>query len=279
MFVLSDQQLSFFETFGFLSFPGLLSDCAQEIIDTFESVWRGHGGGHAGRDHDGTRRSCIVPFIDQHERLCALLDDERIHGILTGILGDDFNYVGSDGNYYAGDTAWHSDGWGKAVRFVKVAFYLDEVTRTTGCLRVIPGSHHLQDVFANTLQTAVRQSQDKWGVNGSEVPALALETRPGDVVLFNHDLKHASFGGGTRRRMFTINCSGRFPEDEEHITMLKNYISAHARFWIDRVYGEKMTTTAGPQRMRHLEQVCAHDGHLAELAAKARLEMPEPSRG
>lgn len=279
MFALTKQQKTFFETFGFLSFPGLMADCIDGIIDVFEAIWDDHGGGHAGKEHDGERRSCIVPFIDQHERLCALLDDERIHGILTDVLGEDFNYVGSDGNYYAGDTGWHSDGWGKNIRFVKIAFYLDRVTKDTGCLRVIPGSHHLDDVFANNLQNDIRQSDEKWDMVGADVPALALETTPGDVVMFNHNLKHAAFGGGARRRMFTINCSARFPEDAEHIEMLKNYIGAHARFWTDRVYGEKMVETAGPTRMKHLEQVRAHDGHLAALAAKARIEMPEPSRG
>ncbi|MBT3605676.1 MAG: hypothetical protein HN521_21645 [Candidatus Latescibacteria bacterium] len=279
MFALTEPQKVFFETFGFLSFPGLLSDCIDEIIDVFEAVWDDHGGGHAGKVHDGEKRSCIVPFIDQHERLCALLDDERIHGILSDVLGEDFNYVGSDGNYYAGDTGWHSDGWGKDIRFVKIAFYLDRVTKDTGCLRVIPGSHHLDDVFANDLQNNIRQSDEKWEMAGTEVPALALETTPGDVVMFNHNLKHASFGGGARRRMFTINCSARFPEDEEHVEMLKNYISAHARFWTDRVYGETMVATASSARMKHLEQVRAYDGHLAALAAKAREEMPEPSRG
>jgi hypothetical protein len=279
MFLLSEQQKAFFETFGFLSFPGLMADVKDEIVNAFEAIWADHGGGHGGKPHDGERRSCIVPFIDQHERLCALLDDERIHGILAGVLGDDFNYVGSDGNYYAGDTGWHSDGWGKSVRFVKIAFYLDHVTRDTGCLRVIPGSHHLDDGFANALQAGVRSSDEKWGITGKDMPAVALETKPGDVVLFNHNLKHAAFGGSASRRMFTINCSARFPEDEEHIAFLKKYISAHARFWIDRIYGEKMVATAGPDRMRHLEQVRAHDGHLAELAAKCRAEMPEPARG
>ena len=36
---------------------------------------------------------------------------------------------------------------------------------------------------------------------------------------------------------------------------------------------------AGPQRMRHLEQVMANDGHMAELARQARERMAEPSRG
>ena len=35
----------------------------------------------------------------------TLLDDPRIHDIAASILGDDFNYMGSDGNFYVGDTA------------------------------------------------------------------------------------------------------------------------------------------------------------------------------
>lgn len=35
----------------------------------------------------------------------------RINAIATQLLGEDFNYMGSDGNYYVGDTGWHSDGW------------------------------------------------------------------------------------------------------------------------------------------------------------------------
>ena len=118
--LLTRQQLAFFDTFGYLCLSGLMSDVIDDVIDAFEQVWTDRGGGHDGKPHDGERRSCIVPFIDQHERLCALLDDPRINGLLVDLLGADYNYVGSDGNYYAGDTVWHSDGWGKTVRFVKI---------------------------------------------------------------------------------------------------------------------------------------------------------------
>lgn len=276
---LTDEQHRFFDTFGYLGFPGMMAYCIGEIIDAFEQIWSDHGGGHHGATHDDARRSCIVPFIDQHPRLCALLDDGRIHGLLCSLLGDDFNYTGSDGNYYAGDTSWHSDGWNRVPgqRFVKVAFYLDEVRRDSGCLRVIPGSHQVDTPYADDLQEHIRQIPETWGVDGAGLPAQALETNPGDVVCFNHNLKHAAFGGSSRRRMFTINCSRRFAEAD--LPQFRDYISGHARFWADRLYGETMVATATPGRMVHLEQGMANDGHLAELAAKARQEMPEPSRG
>jgi hypothetical protein len=276
--ILSEQRRAFFQTFGFLAFPGLFADDIAAVTQAFEDVWERHGGGHAGKAHDGTARSALVPFIDQDERLCALLDDPRIVEIASGLLGDDFNYSGSDGNFYVGDTRWHSDGWRlNGVRHIKMAFYLDPVGANSGCLRVIPGSCHTEDRFAQLLQGEIRQSQELWGIDGRAVPAVALETQPGDLILFDHNTKHASFGGNARRRMFTINLSERYPV--ELLPELRDNIGGAARFWIDRVYGETMVRTAGPERMRHLEQVMANDGHLAELSRQAREKMAEPARG
>ena len=51
-----------------------------------------------------TRVHRLGPFIDQHPTLCALLDDPRISGAFASVLGDDFTYWGSDGNFFAGNT-------------------------------------------------------------------------------------------------------------------------------------------------------------------------------
>ena len=107
-FSLSEQQIRFFETFGYLGFPGLMADRIDEITEAFEAVWSERGGGHNGQPHAGEARSCIVPFIDQSAALSSLIDDPRIHALAATLLGDDFNYMGSDGNYYVGDTGWHS---------------------------------------------------------------------------------------------------------------------------------------------------------------------------
>jgi hypothetical protein len=291
---LSNQQLAFFQTFGYLAFRGLFASEIASITGVFEDVWQEHGGGHAGRAHDGTARSALAQFIDQDARLCALLDDPRITGIATDLLGEDFNFSGSDGNFYVGDTRWHSDGWRKnGMLHIKMALYLDPVTAETGCLRVIPGSFLPDDQFSSALQSSVKliptdtqfsdpqssdpESQGPWGVRGRDVPAVALESEPGDLLVFNHNLKHGSFGGGTRRRMFTMNLCQHYPD--ELLPELREMIAGGARFWVERVYGEAMIQSAGPERMRHLEQLLANDGHLADLSRKAREGMPEPARG
>ena len=274
----TDQQMAFFNTFGFLYFPGLLADCVDKIINEFEAVWTAHGGGHHGKLHDGQNRSCILPFPDQSEYLSSLLDDPRIHDIAASICGDDFNYTSGDGNFYAGDTNWHSDGYdGKRILSIKIAFYLDPLTRDAGALRVIPGSHRVDNAYADALQRDIRESGTIWGLPGHEVPALILETTPGDIVVFNHNLKHAAFGGSERRRMYTMNFCRRYPEDR--LDELRTKLGHEARFWIDRIHGEAMIRTAGPERMVHLEQVMANDTHLGELSWKLQKTMEEPSRG
>lgn len=276
---LKESQRRFFETWGYLVLPGLVADRIEEITQEFEAVWRDRG-----VIHDGTKRSCIVPFIDQRERLCGLLDDPRIEGLLTGLLGPDANYLGGDGNYYTGDTAWHSDGFHHVGEYLKVAFYLDPVGRDTGCLRVIPGTHRLQnqppagsdDPGWDARQA--RNCRELWGIEPQDVPSIPLESRPGDVVAFNHNLMHASFGGSARRRMFTMNFC-RHCETPEEIADLEGFINAQARFWVDHLHSDVMRSTATPQRMRHLRQVMENEGQLAVLSAKARAEMPEPARG
>lgn len=274
---LTDHQLAFFNAFGFLHFPGLLNDRIDRIVTEFEALFAGKGGGHHGQKHEGKARSCIVPFIDQSEYLSSLLDDPRILAITASTCGDDFAYCSSDGNYYVGDTGWHSDTISPTYPYVKIALYLDPLTRDTGALRVIPGSHMFGDYFADGVHRQIGRSDEHWNVAGRDIPAVALETNPGDVVCFNQNTKHASFGGNQWRRMFTINVTSRFTEDR--MGDMRNYISSFARFWVDRVYGDAMVKSASPERMKHLEQIMANDGFLAELTAQARATMPEPSRG
>src|SRR5262249_4032453 len=158
---------------------------------------------------------------------------------------------------------WHSDGRHAQLRFVKIAFYLDPVDASTGALRVIPGSHHVGDSYGDGAvaalvpwvgaesdeneETAMAHWQSApermFGLPGSKLPAVALESSPGDVVAFNHNLLHSSWGGSSRRRMFTINLCERATDDL--IPELRAYIASYARFWIDSVIGPAMLVHAG----------------------------------
>ena len=79
-------------------------------------------------------------------------------------------------------------------------------------------------------------------MTGDQIPAVALESNPGDVLVFNHRIKHSSWCGSDRRRMFTMNFSERYPD---HLTdHLKEVLGDEARFFIDRIHGPAMVKTA-----------------------------------
>lgn len=242
------QQRAFFETYGILRLPGLLKNEVAGIIAEFETVFAAHG-----RHADGTRRRTIVPFVDQSADLCRLLDHPGILAAVGNLIGPDFNYVSSDGNYYTGDTGWHRDSLYQSSSYLKLALYLDRVTKDTGCLRVVPGSHH--DAALKIFDgAALPAAESLWGVHGRDLPAFPLENEPGDVLLFNHRVLHSSWGGGTERRMFTMNL-GRRAKDPKELDDLISYISYHMRgHGMPAPYGQAMLETASPARMVHLTQ-------------------------
>ena len=262
---LTPQQSAFYDTFGFLAFSGLFAAQVDVISAAFERMWI-----DSGRTHDHTERSYIEPFADRSEYLAKLIDDPRISGVVSSLLGSDYNYTSSNGNYYVGDTAWHSDqALDAPYHSVKIAVYLDPVGEQTGCIRVIPGSCHSGDAFSNGLHEVVpltrhNHSEEVWAVHGSHLPAHPIVSTPGDMILFNHKTKHSSWGGGTQRRMFTYNfeqhfCGAQLPH------LIKALTASVAPRGV--VYGDAMLRTAGPQRMRHLEQrlqVAREQGLISE---------------
>ena len=67
--------------------------------------------------------------------------------------------------------------------------------------------------------------------------------------------------------------------NDDELDLLRDHISTFSRFGAERAYGDIMIKTASPERMVHLEQRLANDGHLAELTRKAKQQMEEPARG
>ena len=270
---LTDHQIKIFDTFGYLVLPGILKDSADWIIQEFHQVFSSR------KDvvHDGSKRTMFpLTFIDQNEKLCTLLDDPRIVGICKGLLGDDFLYEGGDGNFYSGDTGWHSDnmpnmGMYKALRHIKIAFYLDPLTRDTGALRVIPGSHIPGDQFSESLQKEIKNL-----CHGRDIPSVAFETKPGDLAIFNHNLQHASYGGGKNRRMFTMNLCA-YAHSPEQIKELETEWQNYGTMGATKFHSEIMIRTASPERMQHLKPLHSLEPMMAEYARKANENKLEKS--
>ena len=77
---LTEHQVNFFNTFGYLSIPGMLSPSEIEwITKEFEISIQEFGGG---RQHNGTHRTMFGGPIEHRPRLCTLLDDDRLKGLI-----------------------------------------------------------------------------------------------------------------------------------------------------------------------------------------------------
>ncbi|MBX3012237.1 MAG: phytanoyl-CoA dioxygenase family protein [Caldilineaceae bacterium] len=268
---LTQAQVNFFNTFGYLCIRQLFSPSeVAAITKGFEWSIQQRGGGNI---HDGSKRTMFGGPIEHTPEMCAILDHPSILGLISGVIGEDFNYCSGDGNYYSGDTRWHPDGnWGQLFA-VKVAFYLDPLTRDTGALRVIPGSQS-PDHFIRRNKINVNQSEELFGVLPRDFPGnIALETEPGDIVIFNHDLYHAAYGGDQRRRMFTMNCIRR-AKTEEDLATARKYLSVHSAGGGNfdtgaGMFFPTMIDTADAKRMIHLEQpIAIHDELFPQFARK-----------
>ena len=277
---LTEQQVAFFKTFGYLVVRELLTPTEVETVtQAFDWSIQNWGGGDK---HNGSIRTMLGGPIEHTPELCALMDHPGVLGLIGGVTGENFNYCSGDGNYYTGDTGWHPDGnWGQ-LWATKAAFYLDEVKRDSGCLRVIPGSQH-PNHFIRQQKIDINASAELFGVPPSEFPGIiALESKPGDVVIFNHDLYHASFGGSKRRRMFTMNCI-RHAKNPADMETLRHYLSMHSPGGgkLDTgagMYFPTMIDTADEARMAHMRQpIEVHDEMFPHLARSVGER--EPFRG
>lgn len=221
--MLTQQQRNHFATFGFFVWRQAFSPAEiSDIERQFESVLAADRGGH---DFEGKHRQGVHGFVEQRPELIRLVEDERIYSAVEELLGADFVWIGSDGNLYVGDTHWHPDN-PQPYQRLKVAFYLDPVTKDTGCLRVIPGSHRPQ--LAEVLRQSppgADASSSPYGIDPAQVPCFPLESTPGDVVFFNQGVWHSAFGGRVGRRMFTLNFGAKPACEADYENLRRTYQS------------------------------------------------------
>jgi hypothetical protein len=212
-YLLSPQQVHFFETFGFLKLPGLFANDITEIIGGFEDlfgnkdqpVWETKEALH------GDARRVIIPgFIEQSPRLAPLQHDPRVIGIVQSLVGREYKWASSDGNLFYCESYWHPDTYAAPLHeyHIKLSFYLDDLTGNSGAIRIIPGSHFHKQTFARTLLRDFKDPStvmERFGVAGGDIPSITVESKPGDLIVWNFRTIHGSYNGGERRRLFSLN--------------------------------------------------------------------------
>lgn len=240
---LTADQVLFFHTFGYIRIreafpPNEMLAFVSECLDIFRRDRRD-------RIFDGTWRQQVDAFIEHSDLLSPLATDPRILLPIQQLLGDGCIWIGSDGNLYTGDTGWHPDGSNLAYRRIKVLTYLNPLSIDSGALRIIAGSHRdpLHSELRPLLQrldTAItpygviaprRDQVDRqpFGIPMQQLPYVCVDVRPGDIVLFDQNIWHSSYGGCPGRMMFTVNY-GESPVMPEQVEFVRQMYAGQLQF-------------------------------------------------
>ena len=221
--LVTSEQVLHFKTFGFLVLRELLSaDEVNSVQTEFDAVWLRASDG---QPWSGEKTESCQPFCETSAPLTKLAGDDRIHGTIEQLLGTDIIWGASSGVRFVGDSSWHADDYDgllKTYPAIKAVMYLETVEKDTGCLRIIPGSHHRS--FNKPLRPLDEQNLNPgltpFGVSGPNTPGYPMETRPGDVLFFDTRAYHGAFGGNPGRSNIQMVY---FPEpaDDDEIEILR----------------------------------------------------------
>jgi hypothetical protein len=140
-----------------------------------------------------------VPMMSSARTPTSLSLLDRFAATAAALLGGEVVPLRAKGMRYVGSTAWHQDS---ALDTASVGFaaYLEPLTETTGALRVLPGSHRRPFGAAAAAYFAELGA----AMSIDSMPAFAIATEPGDVIVFDEHLFHAS-SGGTHRRQWRVD--------------------------------------------------------------------------
>ena len=219
--MLTPEQVAHFETFGFVILRQAFDAEEVSIIrrESDEIFVEDRNGGPIADKTQG-----VQPFFERKPYLSTLVDDDRIHGIPETLLGPDFILDQTEGRSRAGNTSWHGPVPAEhELRTVKINFYLDKLTKETGALRFVPGTHKpsnpdlYEELRANNDDPEFRP----FGLKPSEIPCFAAESNPGDLVVFTEHTLHSSFGGSLDRQQHAINFMEN-PRSDDQVTYIKN---------------------------------------------------------
>jgi ectoine hydroxylase-related dioxygenase (phytanoyl-CoA dioxygenase family) len=217
--MLTEQQVTFFNTFGFIILRKVFSENELAIInDEFNRGALGKRQIHPTL----TNWSNLSP---ETSFLSVLPEDPRICETAEQLFGEDAVAMSSNSSRRVGDTHWHTDRPDPHSYGMKFSVYLQPIDTGNGALRVIPGSH--KKPYIDKLKEIDLNTPD------ISVPSYTCVSYPGDIVLFNLALWHSSWGGSSDRRVCTMDFykNPKTPEEEETIyEQVKIDKEAYAKF-------------------------------------------------
>ena len=214
--VLTEQEVGHFHAFGYVVLRAALSP--QEVVELQAAYDRVVAGEAAEVRDTGTLN------VDRpHEAEQAFLDligHPRLMAAMRQIDGTEFLFHSAQATHRQEEVRWHCDFFPPHVtcKPMKVNVYLDSTHMDDGALELIPGSH-LPELAATVFRHLGHYDPVGGGPrlrpDPSEIPGVAVETEPGDIIVWHNFMWHFAplhRGGGTRR---TIMLWGSFIFSEQ----------------------------------------------------------------
>jgi hypothetical protein len=201
--VLTQDQIEHFRTFGFLVVPAALDGEAlggltEEVDAAIAAACPRdtEGGGITGH---------YVPAVDRPVSAGLV---RRFQPFAEQLLGRAAFPAAAHEILLFAEAWWHVD-LGPDVPALKVAVYLETLDARNGALRVLPTTHRIPQAQLAALHQ----------LNPHHVPCHAIESRPGDAILFHLHLWHAALNGRDRRQWSVEYFA--YPEDDRERAELR----------------------------------------------------------
>lgn len=163
-------------------------------------------------DHSGIHFQYVPMMTSETPVSLSLLD--RTGALAEALLGGPVLPTRAKGVRYIGSTRWHKDSESPITSIGFIA-YCEPLNAENGALRVLPGSHHGE--YGDAIGTLGADA----GSLGATLPAHVIETEPGDLIMIDEHLFHASSGGAVRRQWRADYL--RVPMDAEAETLTRAY--------------------------------------------------------
>ncbi len=197
-------------TFGFVVIRRFFH--AAPLADEIDRVMRRAFVSQQVADYNGIRFQYVPMMTTETPASLSLLD--AAGALAEAVLGGPVLPTRAKGIRYVGNSPWHRDSESPIMSVGFIA-YCESLNAETGALRVLPGSHY------GEYGDAIR------GLGANvEIPAHVIESEPGDLILIDEHLFHASYGGAVRRQWRADYL--RVPTDAE--------AEKHTRAYFESIY-------------------------------------------
>ena len=222
--MITPEQKAYFHTFGFIHLPQQFSPEEMEAVTReADQLWENDREGRP----LGEDQSHVQDLVEKGPVMTQMVVDDRIWGTVEALLGEGFVWNGSEGSLTFTDSEhrWHTDRPNEPhATTYSFHLYLDKLRADTGALRVIPGSHKpsLYDDLLPLNEQTVDSTMQVFGLSPADIPAVVIESDPGDIVFFSQKIYHGVYGMQPGRGYLKLRFVA-WPETDEQIASLMRY--------------------------------------------------------